>query len=303
MKIYLNKARENWILDRLRKEWYEYNIDISSKLLINSDTIWLASPWTWKKLNQSTLKKKKVVCSIYHIDFDKFTEFDLTEFKERDKFVDYYHVISQNTKLQLSSLTTKKIISIPFWINQNNWFHIEDKRKLKEKYKIEDEYYLIGSFQRDSEGHDVNLPKLSKGPDRFLEIVKDMNKEKKVLVLLTGKRRNYIINALEENNIQYKYFEMVNIKKINELYNMLNLYIVTSRVEGGPQAILECAITKTPIISTDVGVAKEILSKESLFSMENFRNAKPNVPEAYKNSQKYIIPNGFEEFRNMFDEN
>jgi len=203
----------------------------------------------------------------------------------------------------LSSLTTKKIISIPFWINQNNWFHIEDKRKLKEKYKLEDEYYLIGSFQRDSEGHDVNLPKLSKGPDRFLEIVKDMNKEKKVLVLLTGKRRNYIINALEENNIQYKYFEMVNIKKINELYNMLNLYIVTSRVEGGPQAILECAITKTPIISTDVGVAKEILSKESLFSMENFRNAKPNVPEAYKNSQKYIIPNGFEEFRNMFDEN
>jgi len=303
MKIYLNKARENWILDRLRKEWYEYNIDISSKLLINSDTIWLASPWTWKKLNQSTLKKKKVVCSIYHIDFDKFTEFDLTEFKERDKFVDYYHVISQNTKLQLSSLTTKKIISIPFWINQNNWFHIEDKRKLKEKYKLEDEYYLIGSFQRDSEGHDVNLPKLSKGPDRFLEIVKDMNKEKKVLVLLTGKRRNYIINALEENNIQYKYFEMVNIKKINELYNMLNLYIVTSRVEGGPQAILECAITKTPIISTDVGVAKEILSKESIFSMENFRNAKPNVSEAYKNSQKYKIPNGFEEFRNMFDEN
>jgi len=303
MKIYLNKARENWILDRLRKEWYDYNLDISSKLLINSDTIWLASPWTWKKLNQSTLKKKKVVCSIYHIDFDKFTEFDLTEFKERDKFVDYYHVISQNTKLQLSSLTTKKIISIPFWINQNNWFHIEDKRKLKEKYKLEDEYYLIGSFQRDSEGHDVNLPKLSKGPDRFLEIVKDMNKEKKVLVLLTGKRRNYIINALEENNIQYKYFEMVNIKKINELYNMLNLYIVTSRVEGGPQAILECAITKTPIISTDVGVAKEILSKESIFSMENFRNAKPNVSEAYKNSQKYKIPNGFEEFRNMFDEN
>ena len=303
MKIYLNKARENWILDRLRKEWYEYNFDISSKLLINSDLIWLASPWTWKKLNQSTLKKKKVVCSIYHIDFDKFTEFDLTEFKERDKFVDYYHVISQNTKLQLSSLTTKKIISIPFWINQNNWFHIEDKRKLKEKYKLEDEYYLIGSFQRDSEGHDVNLPKLSKGPDRFLEIVKDMNKEKKVLVLLTGKRRNYIINALEENNIQYKYFEMVNIKKINELYNMLNLYIVTSRVEGGPQAILECAITKTPIISTDVGVAKEILSKESIFSMENFRNAKPNVSEAYKNSQKYKIPNGFEEFRNMFDEN
>ena len=114
MKIYLNKAKENWILDRLRKEWYQYNSDISSKLLINSDLIWIASPWTWKKIKKSYLKKKKVVCSIYHIDFDKFTDLDVTEFKERDAFVDYYHVISENTKLQLSSLTTKKIISIPF---------------------------------------------------------------------------------------------------------------------------------------------------------------------------------------------
>ncbi len=303
MKIYLNKARENWILDRLRKEWYEYNYDISSKLLINSDLIWIASPWTWKKLNQSILKKKKVVCSIYHIDFDKFTEYDEREFKERDAYVDYYHVISQNTKLQLSSLTTKKIISIPFWVNQHNWYQIEDKSKLKDKYRIKEDYYLIGSFQRDSEGGDVKLPKLSKGPDRFLEIVKDINKEKKVLVLLTGKKRNYIINALEENNIEYKYFEMVDIEKLNEFYNMLDLYIVSSRVEGGPQAILECAITKTPIISTDVGVAKEILSKESIFSMENFSNAKPNVHVAYKNSQKFKIPDGFEQFRNMFDEN
>ncbi len=303
MKIYLNKARENWILDRLRKEWYEYNSDISSKLVINSDLIWIASPWTWKKINKSNLKKKKVVCSIYHIDFDKFTEQDTNEFKERDAFVDYYHVISQNTKLQLSSLTTKKIISIPFWVNQHNWHYIEDKRKLKNKYNIKEDYYLIGSFQRDSEGHDVNLPKLSKGPDRFIDVVKDINKEKKVLVVLTGKRRNYLINALKENSIEYKYFEMVNIEKLNELYNILDLYIVTSRVEGGPQAILECAITKTPIISTDVGVAKEILPKESIFKMENFRNAEPNVKQAYKNSQDFKIPTGFEKFRNMFYEN
>ncbi len=303
MKIYLNKAKENWILDRLRKEWYQYNSDISSKLLINSDLIWIASPWTWKKIKKSYLKKKKVVCSIYHIDFDKFTDLDVTEFKERDAFVDYYHVISENTKLQLSSLTTKKIISIPFWINQNNWHYIEDKRKLKNKYKINEKYYLIGSFQRDSEGHDVNLPKLSKGPDRFIEVVKHINKEKKVLVVLTGKRRNYVINALKENGIEYKYFEMVNIEKLNELYNVLDIYIVTSRVEGGPQAILECAITKTPIISTDVGVAKEILPEESIFQMENFQNAKPNVKEAYKNSQDFKIPTGFEKFRKMFYEN
>ena len=30
---------------------------------------------------------------------------------------------------------------------------------------------------------------------------------------------------------------------------MLDMYIVSSRLEGGPQAILESALTKTPIIS------------------------------------------------------
>ena len=46
---------------------------------------------------------------------------------------------------------------------------------------------------------------------------------------------------------------------MNELYNLIDLYIVTSRIEGGPQAIVECGITKTPIISTDVGGISEVI--------------------------------------------
>ena len=53
---------------------------------------------------------------------------------------------------------------------------------------------------------------------------------------------------------------MGSFEEINELYNILNLYIVASRYEGGPQSILECSLTRTPIISTDVGIASEILS-------------------------------------------
>ena len=50
---------------------------------------------------------------------------------------------------------------------------------------------------------------------------------------------------------------MIDQKKMNQLYNILNLYIVSSRVEGGPQSILECSAVNTTIISTDVGVAKQ----------------------------------------------
>ena len=120
-------------------------------------------------------------------------------------------------------------------------------------------------------------------------------------VLLAGKRRQYVISKLEEENIKYVYLEMVDFKTLNELYNTLDLYIVTSRIEGGPQSIVECGISKTPIISTDVGIASEILNKKSIFNMENFLNAEPNVETAYKNSMKLAIPRGFVKYSELFE--
>ena len=95
------------------------------------------------------------------------------------------------------------------------------------------------------------------------------NKNKKLKVVLTGTRRGFVINELTKNNIPYKYFEMPNFSMMNELYNILDLYLITSRLEGGPQALVECGQTKTPVISTDVGIARQILAKESIFDYKN----------------------------------
>ena len=94
---------------------------------------------------------------------------------------------------------------------------------------------------------------------------------------------------------------MMSFKDLNELYNCLDLYIVSSRVEGGPQAIIECGLSKVPIISTDVGIANEVLSSESIFNMDNFTNAIPNTEVAYRNSLKYVIPDGFKKFDGLFE--
>ena len=300
LKIYLNKSKENWILDRLIFDWYSDNSSISTNNIFLSNIIWICVPWTWKKISKRLLSKKKVVCSIYHIDEEKFTPKDVEEFKLRDNYVDLYHVISENTKKQVQKYTDKKIVSIPFWADSNIWFPIEDNNVLKEKFNLPKDRFVIGSFQRDTEGYDLKSPKLSKGPDRFIEIVKTFNLEKNVHVLLTGKRRNYVINELNKNNINFSYFEMVDQDTLNLLYNCLDLYVVASRVEGGPQSIIECALSKTPIISTNVGVAQEILSSESIFDMKNFNFAKPNVNYAYKKAQSLIKPNGYQKFINMF---
>ena len=303
MKIYINSAKENWIVDRIKKEWKESNPHKVTQFSSRADIVWLIASWTWKKVNIKILQSKKVVCSIYHIDEDKFTTNDLNEFKDRDTYVDFYHTISIKSKIQLQKLTTKPIFVSPFWVNQNIFFDISKTEDISKKFGFSSHDYLIGSFQRDTEGSDLISPKLSKGPDRFIEIVEHYYKlNPNVAVVLTGKRRDYVISQLKAKKIKFYYFEMVDFVKLNELYNCLDLYIVSSRYEGGPQAILECAITNTPVISTDVGIASEILSKESIYNMETFQEAKPNTTQAYQKVSKLILPKGMDIFLQYFKE-
>lgn len=304
MKIFLSKINESWVVDRFRQDWYLSNPDISTEKIKDSDIIWIISPWLWKKISKKQLKLKKVVCSIYHIDFDSFTDSDQKDFKQMDDFVDFYHVISDHTKIQLSKLTNKKIISIPFWVDDKIFKNLEDKTNLRRNLGFSDKDFLIGSFQRDTEGKDLKSPKLIKGPDIFLEIIKKYYSQRdNSIVVLTGKRRDYLINNFQEQNINYKYFEMLSVEEVNKLYNILDLYIVSSRVEGGPQAIMECAISKTPIVSTNVGIAPQVLNPVSIYkNIEEFKYAKPDINFAYNKAIEYVIPIGMSPYVKMFEE-
>ena len=302
MKIFISNLNESWIVDRFRNEWIEANKEIFTDRIKEADIVWIISPWTWKKIPKRYLKSKFVICTIHHLEDKDFIGFGKKEFLKRDKFVDIYHTISENSYKQILKLTNKKIEILPFWVNNEIFFPIDNKFEIRKKYNLPAESYIIGSFQRDSEGNNLSSPKLIKGPDRLIEILKQKLKDyPDLIVLLTGKRRSYIISKLNELQINYIYFEMVSVDELNELYNSLDLYIVSSRVEGGPQAIFECAITKTNIISTDVGIARQILNKKSIFNMENFTLAVPDVDTAYKNVQNYTKRRGMESFRLFFN--
>ena len=131
MKIYLSKINESWIIDRVRKEWYENNKSVSTKYIYRSNLIWLIASWNWKKVNKRQLSNKKVLCTVHHIDESKFNKKEEEDFYERDEYVDEYHVISKKTHEQVSNLTKKKITTLPFWVNRNIWYEIENKKELK----------------------------------------------------------------------------------------------------------------------------------------------------------------------------
>jgi glycosyltransferase involved in cell wall biosynthesis len=164
---------------------------------------------------------------------------------------------------------------------------------LKKKYGIDGDSFVVGNFQND---------KKSKSPEIFLKIVIDMiEKGKKIEVVLCGRNREFLIDNFKKMGIKYHYFHMVPIETINELYNCLDLYIITSKYEGGPRSIIECALTKTPVISTKVGIAPDFLDANSLFDVENwetYRDAKPNIEYLTKNIDFLINKTYLETFKN-----
>jgi glycosyltransferase involved in cell wall biosynthesis len=300
LKIFTLAPRENWVCDRFVSEWNNHNKEIVSNPE-DADIIWLLADWCWNHMNLNLLKSKTVIASVHHIVPEKFSQQDLNVFNFRDRLIDYYHVPCLKTRDQIKDLTSKPIFVQPFWVNTDIWKPISNKQNIRKKYNIDKDCFLIGSFQRDTEGHDLKSPKLEKGPDLLFECIKQQyEKDNNTKVLLAGWRRQYIINRLKEEGIEYYYFELPDFKTINELYNCLDLYVVSARYEGGPQSIVECAATETPIVSTDVGVASEILHEKSIFKVENFLKAKHNTEYARENIENIIMPKGFDPFLKLF---
>ena len=122
MKIFISNLNESWIIDRMKEEFSNFNPKIVTDNIKNSDIIWIIAPWMWKKIPKRYLKAKTVVCSIHHLEEKDFKGSALKDFYNRDKYVNYYHTISNKSKEEIRKLTPKKIVSIPFWINENIFF-------------------------------------------------------------------------------------------------------------------------------------------------------------------------------------
>lgn len=298
-KIYVHAPGENWILDRYAEEWKTHNSDLVSQTPYSADILWMVDDWTWDRIDPLLLTNKTLVSTICHIDPNKY---DFAAFRERDKYVDHYHAMSEKTANDLRKITDKPVTPIQFWVNENIWKeHTGDFDELRKTYKLPTQKVLVGSFQRDTEGHDLVSPKLVKGPDLFCDYMELMYSqiEQNLEIVLTGWRRQYVMKRLDQAGIKYHYFEMCDFKTMNDLYNCLDLYVVSSRIEGGPQAIPECAMTRTPIISTDVGLAPEILAPKSVNN--ELSKAMPDVDYAYDQVQKYTIENHMSNFIEFFN--
>lgn len=202
------------------------------------------------------------------------------------------HTSCQLTKKALINLgiNESKITVIPLGINLNIFQSYSDKEKIKLKNKLglPNNKIIIGSFQKDGIGWKDGLePKLEKGPDIFCDIVSELTKKYDIHVLLTGPARGYVKNKLKKYKIPYTHHFLKNYLEIVNYYNVLDFYLITSRIEGGPKALLECWATGTPVISSKVGMIPDI----STHNANILQASDENIDQFVKSTEELINDN------------
>ncbi len=209
----------------------------------------------------------------------------LTWIREAQKDVHRIHTSCESTKTTLieAGVNQDKIVVIPLGVDLERFAPVTDAQRtaVREQLGISHDRLVIGSFQKDGVGWSEGFePKLIKGPDLFVETVARL-KQSNPLVLLTGPARGYVKRKLEKHGIEYKHQYLKNFHELPEMYHALDLYLITSRVEGGPKAILESWASGIPVVSTHVGMVPDIGVHEKTVLMSDM-NAEALAKQAMR---------------------
>jgi glycosyltransferase involved in cell wall biosynthesis len=162
-----------------------------------------------------------------------------------------------------TGIDPSKVFLIPIGINTSFFpFRTDEmKRSTRAELGIPQSAFVVGSFQKDGMGWEDGLePKLEKGPDVFVEVMKRLKVDvPELFVLLSGPARGFVKKGLNAAGIPYWHGYLKSYPDIATMFQAIDLYVVASRQEGGPKAILESMSSGVPLVTTRAGQAMDLV--------------------------------------------
>jgi len=243
-----------------------------------ADVVYSVWEYPVLQMSRNKLAGKRVVCQISN---------DFMRIHGEPVMIRSTEIIGMWVPMSRESLREVKILGyphtyIPYAVDTTVFTRDvpenESIAAVRRRFSVPDNAFVISNFMRDSSGHDLLEPKMQKGAEMLVEMGRQLTAEGcRIHFLLAGPRRHWIRKQMAGYGVPYTYIGRetdtddndVNISPpyiINLLYHASDLHLVTSRWEGGPRAVLECAATRTPVLTTPVGLAPDILCPESLYA-------------------------------------
>ena len=159
----------------------------------------------------------------------------------------------------------KKYFIISNGINIDKFkFNEEIRKKIRQKFNIEDKTMLIGHIGRFSKqkNHQFII-------DLFKEIHEE-NKNTKIWLIGEGEKKDKIENLVKENHLE-RYVEFLGIRQnVNELLQAIDVFILPSIYEGMPLVAVEAQVSGTKCILSDkITQEAKITNKTEYITIDN----------------------------------
>lgn len=254
MRISVVSDGINWAVDAIKNDYCK---NTRHEISNDADLSWIVS---WQALSHNA-GKKNIVGHLHHVDRARVSGYNFGLINSCKACI----VPNKITESFIQKIVNVPVKRLPYWVLSNFTHPVQDRSRI-EKIRGDGSKIIIGSFQKDTETL-TQLPKLVKGPDTFVNIIKKINKIHPVKVVLSGFERGFVISKLMELGVEYEYYERDG--DISDLYESLDWYFITSRDEGGPQSALEAAYKNVNLLSTNVGICPEILHNDCICETED----------------------------------
>ncbi|WP_204106181.1 MULTISPECIES: glycosyltransferase family 4 protein [Spirulina sp. CCY15215] len=274
-RLLISSDSASWVLDWEKRELSQIAQKLGIRFLTPELLIYAKNQSIFY-YSQFILLETSYLEQSHHIGFSYFHGHPETP--EEPKFSECYQRLCQHhervQRIQVShsemkniildsGIAPEKVFLIPIGINLSFFSPqtLESRQKIRQKYNIPSSAVVVGSCQKDGVGWEEGLePKLIKGPDIFLKTIELLKlKIPELFVLLSGPARGYVKTGLERLKVPYYHRYLSHYPEVGELFQALDLYIIASRQEGGPKAVLESMASGIPLITTRVGQAMDLV--------------------------------------------
>ena len=225
------------------------------------------SQYMWLSWGHLLSKRNRYVTSFFHgkpadgPDVAKHIEEFLDSIPRLSCIVTAASIVEQ--RLLAWGVPREKLKRIPIGVDMDIFIppNEEQRMRARERYGIPEHVVLVGSFQKDGIGWGEGMePKLIKGPDIFVDTLAKLKAAGlPVVAFLTGPARGYIKRELERLSITSIHTYCQDHHELVSCYHALDLYLVTSREEGGPMSLMESMASGVPVVATRVGMAPDLI--------------------------------------------
>ena len=162
-----------------------------------------------------------------------------------------------------SGIAPEKVFLIPLGVNPSYFPRVTDDSRIaaRKRLGIPPRARVVGSFQKDGVGWGDGLEaKRVKGPDVLLSVIDQLRAGvPDLFVLLSGPARGHVTAGLRRLGVPFAHDFIEDPRAIAPLYHAIDVYVVSSRQEGGPKAVLEAMSSGIALVTTRVGQAMDLV--------------------------------------------